>query len=86
MTAVHALTKNRIISSAIATKNQRVSRALAQGGLLDIDVLNAACLCNPSTMPRGNHINWDCPEHYVQAQPSIYNQREYYPKRDNRKL
>lgn len=63
-----------------------MKRKLVSGGLLEIDVPNAACLRNRSRMLRGKHITWDYLEHYVHVQPSIYKGREYYPNRHNREL
>lgn len=63
-----------------------MKRALSLGGLLEIDVPNAACLRNRSRMLRGKHITWDYLEHYVHVQPSIYKGREYYPNRHNREF
>jgi SAM-dependent methyltransferase len=63
-----------------------MKRKLAPGGLLEIDVPNAACLRNRSCMLRGKHITWDYLEHYVHVQPSIYKGREYYPNRHNREF
>jgi SAM-dependent methyltransferase len=63
-----------------------MKRKLTSGGLLEIDVPNAACLRNRSRMLRGKHITWDYLEHYVHVQPSVYLGREYYPNRHNREF
>jgi SAM-dependent methyltransferase len=63
-----------------------MKRKLAPGGLIEIDVPNAACLRNRSRMLRGKHITWDYLEHYVHVQPSVYKGREYYPNRHNREF
>lgn len=63
-----------------------MKRILASGGVMEIDVPNAACLRNRSRMIRGKHITWDYLEHYVHVQPSIYKGREYYPNRHNREF
>jgi ubiquinone/menaquinone biosynthesis C-methylase UbiE len=63
-----------------------MKRKLAPGGLIEIDVPNAACLRNRSRMLRGKHITWDYLEHYVHVKPSIYKGREYYPNRHNREF
>lgn len=63
-----------------------MKRKLAPGGLIEIDVPNAACLRNRSRMLRGKHITWDYLEHYVHVKPSIYQGREYYPNRHNREF
>ena len=59
---------------------------LAPGGLIEIDVPNAACLRNRSRLLRGKHITWDYLEHYVHVQPSVYKGRDYYPNRHNREF
>ncbi|MES2413125.1 MAG: methyltransferase domain-containing protein [Pseudomonadota bacterium] len=63
-----------------------MKRTLAPGGMIEIDVPNAACLRNRSRMLRGKHITWDYMEHYVHVEPSIYKGREYYPNRHNREF
>lgn len=63
-----------------------MKRTLAPGGVVEIDVPNAACLRNRSRLIRGKHITWDYLEHYVHVQPSIYKGREYYPNRHNREF
>jgi hypothetical protein len=63
-----------------------MKRKLASGGMIEIDVPNAACLRNRSRLLRGKHITWDYLEHYVHVQPSVYKGREYYPNRHNREF
>lgn len=63
-----------------------MKRKLVPGGLIEIDVPNAACLRNRSRMLRGKHITWDYLEHYVHVQPSVYKGRDYYPNRHNREF
>lgn len=63
-----------------------MKRKLAPGGLIEIDVPNAASFRNRSRLLRGKHITWDYLEHYVHIQPSIYNGREFYPNRHNREF
>jgi len=63
-----------------------MKRKLASGGMIEIDVPNAACLRNRSRLLRGKHITWDYVEHYVHVQPSVYKGREYYPNRHNREF
>jgi SAM-dependent methyltransferase len=63
-----------------------MKRKLVPGGLIEIDVPNAACLRNRSRMLRGKHITWNYLEHYVHVQPSLYKGREYYPNRHNREF
>ena len=61
-------------------------RVLKRGGLLEIDVPNAACLRNRLRLLRGKHITWDYKEHYLLVTPSVYKGREYYPNRHNREF
>lgn len=63
-----------------------MKRKLALGGLLEIDVPNAACIRNRLRMLRGKHITWDYEQHYMDVQPSHYKGREYYPNRHNREF
>jgi SAM-dependent methyltransferase len=63
-----------------------MKRVLKQGGVLEIDVPNAACLRNRLRLIRGKHITWDYREHYLTVQPSMYKGREYYPNRHNREF
>ena len=44
-------------------------RVLRPGGLLEIDVPNAASFRNRSRLLRGKHITYDYEEHYLDAQP-----------------
>lgn len=61
-------------------------RVLRPGGILEIDVPNAASLRNRSRMLRGKHITFDYREHYLYAKPTVYKGREYYPERHNREF
>jgi SAM-dependent methyltransferase len=63
-----------------------MKRKLAPGGIIEIDVPNAASLRNRSRLLRGKHITWDYLEHYVHVKPSVYKGREYYPNRHNREF
>jgi SAM-dependent methyltransferase len=63
-----------------------MTRVLRPGGVLEIDVPNAASLRNRSRMLRGKHITWDYREHYLLARPLVYKGREYYPIRHNREF
>ena len=63
-----------------------MKRVLKSGGILEIDVPNAACLRNRLRLLRGKHITWDYKEHYLLVQPSTYKGREYYPNRHNREF
>lgn len=60
-----------------------MKRVLTAGGLLELDVPNAAGFRNRSRMLRGKHIIWDYKKHYLYAEPVIYKGREYYPDRHN---
>ena len=63
-----------------------MKRVLKTGGILEIDVPNAACLRNRLRLLRGKHITWDYKEHYLSVVPSTYKGREYYPNRHNREF
>lgn len=63
-----------------------MKRVLKVGGVLEIDVPNAACLRNRLRLLRGKHITWDYAEHYLTVKPSLYKGREYYPNRHNREF
>lgn len=63
-----------------------MKRVLKTGGILEIDVPNAACFRNRSRMIRGKHITFDYRQHYLYAQPVMYKDREYYPERHNREF
>ena len=63
-----------------------MKRVLKSGGILEIDVPNAACLRNRLRLLRGKHITWDYKEHYLLVKPSLYKGREYYPNRHNREF
>lgn len=63
-----------------------MKRVLRAGGMLELDVPNAASFRNRSRMLRGKHITFDYREHYLYAKPVIYNGREYYPERHNREF
>jgi len=63
-----------------------MKRVLRKGGVLEIDVPNAACLRNRLRLLRGKHITWDYKEHYLLVHPSLYKGREYYPNRHNREF
>lgn len=63
-----------------------MKRVLAPGGILELDVPNAACFRNRSRMLRGKHITYDYAKHYLHAEPIVYKGREYYPDRHNREF
>lgn len=61
-------------------------RVLRPGGLIELDVPNAASFRNRSRLLRGKHITFDYGEHYLRARPVVYKGREYYPERHNREF
>ncbi len=63
-----------------------MKRVLKTGGILEVDVPNAACFRNRLRLLRGKHITWDYKEHYLTVIPSMYKGREYYPNRHNREF
>ena len=63
-----------------------MKRVLKPGGMIEIDVPNAAGYRNRSRMLRGKHITYDYKEHYLYAKPVLYKGREYYPARHNREF
>jgi SAM-dependent methyltransferase len=63
-----------------------MKRVLRPGGMIELDVPNAASFRNRSRMLRGKHITFDYREHYLYAKPVLYKGREYYPERHNREF
>jgi SAM-dependent methyltransferase len=63
-----------------------MKRVLRPGGMIELDVPNAASFRNRSRMLRGKHITFDYREHYLYARPVLYKDREYYPDRHNREF
>jgi len=63
-----------------------MKRVLRPGGVIELDVPNAASFRNRSRLLRGKHITFDYREHYLHAQPVVYKGREYYPDRHNREF
>lgn len=63
-----------------------MKRVLRIGGVLEIDVPNAACFRNRWRLLRGKHITWEYKEHYLVVKPSMYKDREFYPNRHNREF
>jgi SAM-dependent methyltransferase len=63
-----------------------MKRVLRIGGVLEIDVPNAACFRNRWRLLRGKHITWEYKEHYLVVKPNLYKNREYYPNRHNREF
>ena len=63
-----------------------MKRVLRTGGMVELDVPNAASFRNRSRMLRGKHVTFDYKEHYLYAKPAVYKGREYYPDRHNREF
>jgi ubiquinone/menaquinone biosynthesis C-methylase UbiE len=63
---------------------REMRRVLRPGGILEIDVPNAACFRNRSRMLRGKHITWDYAKHYLHAEPLMYKGMPFFPDRHNR--
>jgi SAM-dependent methyltransferase len=63
-----------------------MKRVLRSGGVIELDVPNAASFRNRSRLLRGKHITFDYREHYLLARPAVYKGREYYPERHNREF
>jgi SAM-dependent methyltransferase len=63
-----------------------MKRVLRDGGMIELDVPNAASLRNRSRMLRGKQVTFDYREHYLYAKPVVYKGREYYPDRHNREF
>jgi SAM-dependent methyltransferase len=63
---------------------REMRRVLRPGGLLEIDVPNAACFRNRSRLLRGKHITWDYAKHYLHAEPLMYKGMPFFPDRHNR--
>ena len=60
-------------------------RVLGAGGIVEIDVPNAASFRNRSRMLRGKHITYDYREHYL-PEPVLYNGHSFFPLRHNREF
>jgi 2-polyprenyl-3-methyl-5-hydroxy-6-metoxy-1,4-benzoquinol methylase len=65
---------------------QEIYRVLKIGGIVEIDVPNAASFRNRSRMIRGKHITYDYAQHYLHAKPILYNGMSFYPERHNREF
>ncbi len=63
---------------------REIRRVLAPGGIVEIDVPNAACFRNRLRLLRGKHITWDYKKHYLYAEPVQYRGYSFYPDRHNR--
>ena len=67
-----------------AVKEMR--RVLKKGGILELDVPNAAGFRNRWRMLRGKHITYDYEEHYLYAKPILYKGMSFMPERHNREF
>lgn len=65
---------------------REMHRVLRPGGLVEIDVPNAASFRNRSRMLRGRHITYDYRDHYLHAQPVLYKGHSFFPLRHNREF
>lgn len=65
---------------------REIRRVLRPGGMVEIDVPNAASFRNRSRMLRGKHITYDYEEHYLYATPILYKGMSFYPRRHNREF
>jgi SAM-dependent methyltransferase len=61
-------------------------RVLAPGGMIEVDVPNAASFRNRSRMLRGKNITYDYSEHYLHAKPVLYQGHSFFPLRHNREF
>lgn len=65
---------------------REMRRVLRAGGLVEIDVPNAASFRNRSRMLRGKNITYDYAEHYLHALPVLYKGHSFFPLRHNREF
>jgi ubiquinone/menaquinone biosynthesis C-methylase UbiE len=65
---------------------REMRRVLRPGGILEVDVPNAACFRNRSRLLRGKHITYDYEEHYLRAEPILHKGMSFYPLRHNREF
>lgn len=65
---------------------REMHRVLRPGGIVEIDVPNAASFRNRSRMLRGKNITYDYREHYLNAQPVLYKGHSFFPLRHNREF
>ncbi|MBY0246156.1 MAG: class I SAM-dependent methyltransferase [Nitrospiraceae bacterium] len=63
-----------------------IRRVLKPGGMVEVDVPNAASFRNRSRMLRGKHITYDYEEHYLHAAPILYKGMSFFPRRHNREF
>ena len=65
---------------------KEIRRVLRSGGIVEVDVPNAASFRNRSRMLRGKHITYDYEEHYLYAAPILYKGMSFFPRRHNREF
>ncbi|MBH0184738.1 MAG: class I SAM-dependent methyltransferase [Nitrospira sp.] len=65
---------------------KEIRRVLRPGGIVEVDVPNAASFRNRSRMVRGKHITYDYEEHYLYAAPILYKGMSFFPRRHNREF
>jgi SAM-dependent methyltransferase len=65
---------------------REIRRVLRPGGIVEIDVPNAASFRNRSRMLRGKHITNDYKSHYLYAEPILYKGMSFFPVRHNREF
>jgi SAM-dependent methyltransferase len=65
---------------------REMRRVLRDGGIVEIDVPNAASFRNRSRMLRGKNITYDYREHYLHAAPVLYKGHSFFPLRHNREF
>lgn len=65
---------------------KEIRRVLRAGGIVEVDVPNAASFRNRSRMLRGKHITYDYEEHYLYATPILYKGMSFFPRRHNREF
>jgi SAM-dependent methyltransferase len=65
---------------------KEICRVLRPGGIVEVDVPNAASFRNRSRMLRGKHITFDYEEHYLYARPILYRGMSFFPLRHNREF
>lgn len=65
---------------------REMRRVLTRGGVIEVDVPNAASFRNRSRMLRGRNITYDYREHYLYAEPVLDRGYSFYPPRHNREF
>lgn len=65
---------------------REIRRVLRPGGIVEVDVPNAASYRNRSRMLRGKHITYDYLEHYLYTEPVLHKGHSFYPARHNREF